>query len=59
MERMTAYVASHPVSADRAKRFRTAAAGGSIAYMPAHEPAQWQALRSICRGSRDRMTWRF
>ena len=59
MERMTAYVASHPVSADRARRFRAAAVRDKATYTLALGPDQWQALRSICRGASNRINWRF
>lgn len=44
-----AYLSSHPLSGDREKLFRTAAAKGAT-YQPALTPAQWTALRSICKG---------
>lgn len=42
------YLASHPMSADREKRFAASAKGR--AYTPALDPQQWQALRNICAG---------
>jgi beta-barrel assembly-enhancing protease len=41
------YLASHPMSSEREARFSAAAKGK---YAPALDAAQWQALRSICRG---------
>lgn len=55
-ERMLAYLATHPMSADRARRFRISANGG---YTPALSPGEWQALRDICRGDTDKIDWRF
>lgn len=43
------YVSSHPLSAERRQRFRASRAG--LPYRPALDPAQWQALRSICRAA--------
>ena len=58
-ERMLAYVASHPVSADRAARFRRSVATRA-AYAPTLDDAQWRALKTICAGSRDvGRTWNF
>ena len=57
-ERMFAYVASHPVSSDRARRF-AGSADKRVAYRPALDPAQWQALRGICRNTPDQLRWRF
>lgn len=48
--RMTAYLASHPVSSDRAKAFAASAKGP---YTPALSVEQWRALRSICASDRD------
>jgi hypothetical protein len=56
-ERMLSYLASHPVSADRAARFRAAARPGS--YEPTLDAAQWRALRSICRKTKTEAGWRF
>ncbi|WP_210359253.1 M48 family metallopeptidase [Sphingomonas beigongshangi] len=56
-ERMLAYLATHPVSADRARRFRQSALAGG--YAPALAPSAWHALRGICRGDTDRIDWRF
>jgi beta-barrel assembly-enhancing protease len=41
------YLASHPMSSERQKRFEAAARPGAT---PALDPAQWQALRTICAG---------
>jgi len=57
-ERMFAYIANHPLSADRAARFRRSAAGGAH-YVPAINTAEWMALRGICAGETDKMEWRF
>ncbi|USU13236.1 M48 family metallopeptidase [Sphingomonadaceae bacterium OTU29THOMA1] len=57
-ERMFAYLASHPVSTDRAKRFRSSIASGA-AYTPALGARQWSDLRGICKGETDRIEWRF
>ncbi|MGR6328735.1 M48 family metallopeptidase [Sphingomonas sp. XXL09] len=57
-ERMMAYVATHPVSADRARRFRASIVRGT-AYTPALNAAEWQALKGICRGDTDTIDWRF
>lgn len=57
-ERMFAYLASHPLSDARAARFRTSAKADA-GYTPALDPADWQALRGICRGETDRIEWRF
>ena len=51
-ERMFAYIASHPVSADRAARFRRDV-GKAGPYTPALDGGQWQALRGICAGAKD------
>ncbi len=56
-ERMLSYLASHPVSADRAARFRAAAQ--PVAYRPALDATQWQALKSICRATKGEQGWRF
>jgi len=56
-ERMFAYVASHPVSRDRAARF---AKGASGATTPALDARQWQALRAMCAASpKEVRGWRF
>ncbi len=57
-ERMFAYVASHPVSADRAKRF-AASAKPDMAYTPALTGDDWQALRMMCKASKRDDRWRF
>ncbi|RZM07962.1 MAG: M48 family metallopeptidase, partial [Sphingomonas sp.] len=56
-ERMLSYLATHPVSADRAARFR--AAVKPVAYRPALDATQWHALRSICRATKGEQGWRF
>lgn len=47
---MLSYLSSHPLSEDRRKRF-----AGSYdrreAYRPALSPAEWKAVRGMCRGS--------
>lgn len=57
-ERMFAYVASHPVSADRAHAFEASVAKGA-AYRPSLDPAQWKALQAICAGQSEKIDWRF
>ncbi len=57
-ERMFAYIASHPMSADRAKRFRASVVKGAV-YTPALDAREWAALREICKGETDRVDWRF
>lgn len=57
-ERMFAYLASHPVSADRARRFRDSRRPGER-YAPALGAADWAALRGICRNEKDGFDWRF
>jgi predicted Zn-dependent protease len=57
-EKMFAYIANHPLSADRAARFRRSAVGGAH-YVPAIDTAEWMALRGICAGETDKMEWRF
>lgn len=57
-ERLFAYVASHPVSADRARAFAASGATGA-AYRPALDAAQWTALKDICKGKSERFEWRF
>lgn len=57
-ERMFAYVASHPVSAERAAAFERSGRKGA-AYSPALDPAQWAALKDICRGTSAKLHWRF
>lgn len=42
------YLASHPMSADRERRFAASAKGH--AYTPALDAQQWRALRTICEG---------
>jgi hypothetical protein len=39
------YLASHPMSSEREKRFAASASGRTA---PALDDAQWQALRGIC-----------
>ncbi len=56
-ERMFSYVASHPVSADRALRFRQAAKG--MGYTPSIDAAQWAALKGICKGATISDGWQF
>jgi len=51
-ERAMSYLASHPVTSDRAARFATAAKGGSD-YRPVLDAADWQALRRICANRAD------
>ncbi len=46
------YLASHPPSDERRRRFEAAAADGKAAFRPALSPAQWAALRSICAGTK-------
>jgi beta-barrel assembly-enhancing protease len=41
------YLSTHPMSADRARRFTTSVVKGET-YTPALDPARWQALRGIC-----------
>lgn len=57
-ERLFAHVASHPVSADRARAFAASGASGA-AYRPALDAAQWAALKGICKGQSERFEWRF
>ena len=57
-ERMFAYIASHPMSADRAKRFRASIVKGAV-YTPALDAREWAALRGICKGETDRVDWGF
>lgn len=58
-ERMFAYLASHPVSADRARRF-TRSLEPEAQYRPTLDPAQWQALRGMCAASpKEENGWRF
>lgn len=57
-ERMFAYLASHPVSADRAKAFAASGVKGAT-YRPTLDARQWQALRSICAGEKTLPKWRF
>jgi hypothetical protein len=56
-ERMLSYLATHPVSADRAARFR--AAVQPVAYRSTLDARQWQALKSICRATKGEQGWRF
>ena len=46
------YLASHPPSDERRRRFEAAAASGRMSFGPALSPAQWAALRSICAGTK-------
>lgn len=48
------YMASHPTSSEREKRFAASAKGKPV---PALNAAQWQALRDICRG-RPKADWK-
>ena len=57
-ERMFAYVASHPVSSDRARAFAASGTKGAT-YRPALDPGQWAALKDICRGQSEKWEWRF
>ena len=57
-ERMFAYLANHPLSADRAARFRRSATAGAR-YTPALTAQEWAALRNICAGETDTMLWGF
>ncbi len=57
-ERMFAYLASHPVSADRARAFAASGTTGAT-YRPTLDAAQWQALQSICAGEKTLPKWRF
>lgn len=56
-ERLFAYVASHPVSADRARAFAASGAKGA-AYRPALDAGQWAALKDICKGQSEKFDWR-
>jgi beta-barrel assembly-enhancing protease len=47
------YMSSHPLSADREKLFANAARKGAP-YAPALTPAEWRALRTICKPARSR-----
>ena len=57
-ERMLAYLNTHPVSADRARRFDAGVQRGA-AYRPALDAQQWAALRNICKGAREESGFRF
>ena len=57
-ERMLAYVNTHPVSADRARRFEAGVERGAQ-YRPALDAAQWAALKGICKGSAEEQGFRF
>lgn len=48
-----AYMSSHPLSADREKLFAGAARKGAR-YAPALAPAEWRALRTICKPAKSR-----
>ncbi len=52
MERLTGWMASHPVSADREQAFSGSAVKGH-AYRPALDAKQWAALRNACRDDPD------
>ena len=45
------YLSSHPGTSDRITRLRRLAAAAPPARRPALEPAEWTALRSICKGA--------
>lgn len=45
------YLSSHPGTADRVTRLRRLAAATPAARRPALEPAEWTALRAICKGA--------
>lgn len=58
-ERMFAYIASHPVSADRARLFATSIQPNAQ-YRPALDMEQWHALRDMCAASpKEESGWRF
>jgi Zn-dependent protease with chaperone function len=57
-ERMFAYLNTHPVSADRAKRFE-AGVDRKAVYRPVLDAGQWAALKGICRGRKEESGWRF
>jgi Zn-dependent protease with chaperone function len=46
------WLSSHPLSAERRKRF-TAAVDKGATYRPALDAAQWQALRTSCKNDKD------
>ena len=45
------YLSSHPGTSDRITRLRRLAAAAPPARRPALEPAEWTALRSICKAA--------
>jgi predicted Zn-dependent protease len=45
------YLSSHPGASDRVTRLRRIAAGAPAPRRPALEPAEWTALRSICKAT--------
>lgn len=57
-DRWLAYLGTHPATAGRAARFR-AAARPAAGYTPALDPGRWAALKTICKGARDDVDWRF
>lgn len=57
-ERLLSYVASHPVSRDRAQAFDASATRGAT-HRPALDATQWQALRTICAGQSEKWDFRF
>ena len=57
-ERMLAYLNTHPVSADRAKRFEAGVTPGAV-YQPALDGEQWAALKGICRGAKEESGFAF
>lgn len=57
-ERMLAYLASHPVSSDRARAFAASTSAG-VPYRPALDARQWAALQAICTGTSEKFEWRW
>lgn len=57
-ERIFAYVATHPVSSDRARAFAASGTKGA-AYRPALDDPQWAALKDICKGQSEKFEWHF
>lgn len=57
-ERMFAYLNTHPVSADRARRFDAGVTRGAT-YRPALDAAQWAALKGICKGKAEEEGFNF
>ncbi|MET0240499.1 MAG: M48 family metallopeptidase [Sphingobium sp.] len=51
LERATAWISSHPVSADRKTAFQRSRVAGKR-YVPALTAAQWTALRGMCAADR-------